>query len=226
MRAALGRAVSDAARRVAQGSESKTQRWRDEVGGSYASGEAALLREGQRLADAVSSGLELFVGTGMLLRGGASGHDDDAADDEEEDEDDMDGGGGGGGLGGAGGGNDSGGLTSLVEWRRERDLQSDRFAVDVAAAPAAAGSPSSSLPSSAGARQLLRKTHALALEGYVAWVEYASAVLLSNAFGTQRASCAIREALDPSRRRFEELVCAQTSKARGLGGAGAAGAVA
>jgi hypothetical protein len=179
MRSLLAKSTADAARRVAQGSDSKSQRWRDEVCGAYSSGEAALLREGQELADAVTAGLDLFVGTGMLLGGAGGGDEEDedaAADDEEADVP----------------------LVAVTDWRRDRDARADEFAFSGEAPAAARTSGSSS--------RLLRRTHALALEGYVAWVEYTSAVLLTNAAGTGRASAAVREALEPSRRKFMDLV--------------------
>lgn len=193
MRAVLARTVGDAARRVAQGSESKSQRWRDEVCGAYASGEAALLREGQQLADAVTAGLELFVGTGMLIgpdgRAGG-GEDDEGAAAEDDDEADV-------------------ALVPVSSWRRARDMRADAFGFSAEGSREERAAGASAENAAAGARQLLRKTHALALEGFVAWVEYASAVLLTNAAGTVRASAALREALDPARRRFEELVRSQ-----------------
>jgi hypothetical protein len=188
MRAVLARTVGDAARRVAQGSESKSQRWRDEVCGAYASGEAALLREGQQLADAVTAGLELFVGTGLLIGPDGGGGDDAEDGAEEDDEADV-------------------ALVPVSSWRRAREMRSDAFAVPEEGEGLDGFRARS--PDPTGARQLLRKTHALALEGFVAWVEYASAVLLTNAAGTVRASGALREALDPARRRFEELVRSQ-----------------
>jgi len=197
MRAVLARTVGDAARRVAQGSEAKSRRWRDEVCGAYASGEALLLREGQALADAVTSGLELFVGTGLLIGPGGGG--------EATDED------GGEGDGGSDDEADVA-LVSVSSWRRARDQRADAFAVGGDGGDSGgdgAGREGTEATAAAGARQLLRKTHALALEGFVAWSEYASAVLLTNAAGTVRASGAVREALEPSRRRFEELVRSQ-----------------
>jgi hypothetical protein len=208
MRAALARAVGDVARRVAQGSESKATRWRDEVGGAFAAGESALLREGQLLADAVTSGLELYVGTGLLMRGagggaaGEQGEGSGGADEDDEDEDDDE------------DAHGEGPLVPLSEWRRARELQSDRFAVSEQSGAGTAGTAArtSSSSSSSASRDLLRKTHALALEGYVAWVEYAGAVLLTNAHGSVRAASAIREALEPLRRRFEQMVSAQLSR--------------
>lgn len=190
MRSLLAKSTADAARRVAQGSDSKRQRWRDEVCGAYSSGEAALLREGQELADAVTAGLDLFVGTGMLLGGAGGGDEEDedaAADDEEADVP----------------------LVAVTDWRRDRDARADEFAVGGGGA-ATATANAASAGSSGSAARLLRRTHALALEGYVAWVEYTSAVLLTNAAGTGRASAAVREALEPSRRKFMDLVRAHT----------------
>lgn len=197
MRQALARSVADAARRVESGCETKGQRWREEVGAAYRSGEVALLDAGRRLSEVLLSGLELYVGTGLLIggeSGGGGGEDDDEDHEEEEDEDQEQ-------------------VIPLSVWRRERELASDRFVGNGhsgASDPAAAPSPVPSAP-----RQLLRKTHALALAGFVAWVEYAESVLVANANGTVRAAGAIQRSLGPLRRRFEEMVAAQVQRARG-----------
>lgn len=54
--------------------------------------------------------------------------------------------------------------------------------------------------------QELRRAHGLILDGFLAWVAYARAVLLSNSKGTLRAAAVLRTSLDKPRAEFDGLV--------------------
>jgi hypothetical protein len=203
MRQALARSVADTARRVAAGSSSKATRWLEEVAGAFRTWQGSILDAARALSEAALSALDLFVGTGLLVGAETEGYQ------EDEDEDEQ--------------------VVPLSVWQREREMAADRFvatAQPAAAIPAGSGSGSGSGPAAASAtasasasasaspRQLLRKVHALTLSGFVAWIEYAEAVLLANANGTLRAASAMQAALATPRKRFEEMVAAQIQRAQ------------
>jgi len=201
MRQALARTVADTARRVAAGTSGKALRWREEVSGAARAWTASILEGSRALSEAVLSGLELFVGTGLLVGGGASV----LAEEEEDDEDEV---------------------LPLSVWQREREMASDRF-VASGANPAQQQGPqqqqgSAPTPNTAhqeaaagsAPHRLLRNVHTLTLSGFIAWIEYAEAVLLANANGTLRAAGAMHGSLVTPRRRFEEMVAAQIQSAQ------------
>jgi hypothetical protein len=184
MRAALSATVTSISERLASAQKAKGARWRDEIIASFVQGESAVMKHTQMLAEAVTDSTELFVGTGLLV--GREGHE---APDEEDEQDE-----------------DAPQVVPLSQWQTERSMQADKF-VD-ASHPKGPTQPG---PSHTGASQLLRKAHALTMEAFVAWVEYAQAVLLVNANGTNRALVAMDGTLQPLRRRFDQTIASCTN---------------
>jgi hypothetical protein len=189
MRSALRRAVSQMAGKALAATEGTLGRWGHELTGAYARSQAAVLERAQAVGEAVVASLEMLAS-------------------------EVAGAGGAGVAGGAETGWDDE-FGSLSEWQRGRGTGAfveedgvERHAVTASAmskAPGAASNAASNAP----------KAYALVLDGFLAWVAFAQAVLRSNAEGTLRAAAAVRSSLQAPRREAEGWV-AQKGDAAGV----------
>jgi hypothetical protein len=206
MRAALHKVAGEMAARTSAAAEGHLGRWKQDLEAAYARSQAAVLGRAQDLADVVVGALELCVA--------------DAGPAAEEDED----------AAGPGDLPAEPEFGSVSAWRSHRTMRTDLFAPEAEAeAEAEAQAAGSAAPPvrpqkdgfSAHPSHELRRAHALVLDGFLAWVAYARAVLTSNAKGTQRAAAAIRASLGRPRAEFNALVAAAQRKpsAGGLGAA-------